>query len=444
MQRTFPSPVAVTADAWRLARYGGWAAPLAFAALPLYVHLPAHMVTQPGWSLAAIGTVLLAVRAADAALDPWLGRRIDRLGGGQGLRLLWIGLAGAALLGSGWSVLFLLRWPAGPQGAALLALALLLTSIGYSVAQIAHQAWGVALAGSDASRAGQAIEGAQARWVGAREAGALAGVIVASAVPAVAGWPLTVSLWWLLALLGALALGTLVGSQRPLTPAVASGVHAEASRAAAWPAAWTRPLLVQLVNGIAAAVPATLVLLVVRDVLGGGPALEATALLTYFGAATAAVPLAVRAVARWGAHASWACGMLLAALGFLPFVLMPTTPVFLAVCALTGAALTLETLAGQTVWISRLEAAGPGQRARGFGWWALVNKSTLALAAGLALPLVQALGYQASQPGQASGRASELLAVYVGLPVAFKLLAVAMLCWPQRWRARTLPGRVRP
>lgn len=432
MQRAFPSPIAVTGEAWRLARYGGWAAPLAFAALPLYVHLPAHMVTQPGWSLAAIGTVLLAVRAADAALDPWLGRRIDRLGRGQGLRLLWIGLGGAALLGSGWSALFLLRWPAGPQGAALLALALLLTSIGYSIAQIAHQAWGVALAGSHAIRAGQAIEGAQASWVGAREAGALAGVIVASAVPALAGWPLTVSIWWVLAALGALALATLAGSQRPLTPAAAAGTHATAMRSAAWPAAWTRPLLVQLVNGIAAAVPATLVLLVVRDVLGGGAALEAAALLTYFGAATVAVPLAVRAVARWGARASWACGMVLAALGFLPFALMPTTPMFLAVCALTGAALALETLAGQTLWISRLELGGSGQRARGFGWWALVNKSTLALAAGLALPLVQALGHQAGSMAQPSPPPAGLLAVYVGLPVLFKLLALAILCLPRK------------
>ena len=44
--------------------------PLAFAALPLYVHWPAHMAAQPGWNLAALGGLLLAVRVIDAALDP--------------------------------------------------------------------------------------------------------------------------------------------------------------------------------------------------------------------------------------------------------------------------------------------------------------------------------------------------------------------------------------
>lgn len=415
-------------------RYGAWAVPLAFAALPLYVHWPAHMAAQPGWNLAALGGLLLAVRVIDAALDPWIGQRLDRLGERGHDWLPRLGLGGAALMGAGWSALFLLDWPPGAAGWSLAALALLLTSLGYSVAQLAQQAWGVQLAQAE-SQAGpdHAAEAAQVRWVSARELGALAGVLVASLLPALAGWPATVALWWLLAGLAAWALLPLrsVASAPWSAPVRAAALVEARVPPHTLPRAWVGPLLVQLVSGIASAVPSALVLLVVGDVLGGGPSLQALALLLYFGSAAAALPLASRAVQRWGAARAWSLGMGAAALAFLPFGMAPTPAVFLLMCLLTGAALALETLAGQTLWIARLEAGGAAQRARGFGWWALVNKSTLALAAGLALPLAHALGYRAAQGDAAAHDPAALLAVYVGLPVAFKLAAAALWALPR-------------
>ena len=54
--------------------YGALGLPLAFVALPLYVVLPNHYAERFGVPLAALGGVLLAVRALDAVLDPWSGR----------------------------------------------------------------------------------------------------------------------------------------------------------------------------------------------------------------------------------------------------------------------------------------------------------------------------------------------------------------------------------
>ncbi len=54
------------------------ALPLAFVSLPLYVLLPNRYAAQMGVSLASIGALLLAVRALDAVLDPWLGQQCDR------------------------------------------------------------------------------------------------------------------------------------------------------------------------------------------------------------------------------------------------------------------------------------------------------------------------------------------------------------------------------
>ncbi|HCZ14255.1 MAG TPA: MFS transporter, partial [Candidatus Accumulibacter sp.] len=70
-----------------------------------------------------------------------------------------------------------------------------------------------------------------------------------------------------------------------------------------------------------------------------------------------------------------------------------------------------------------------GQAGACFGVWNLVAKLNLALAAGLALPLLSLLGYVPGGGG-AQGLAALTLA-YALLPLAFKALAGALL-W--RWR----------
>ncbi|MCK6390834.1 MAG: MFS transporter, partial [Azonexus sp.] len=62
-----------------------------------------------------------------------------------------------------------------------------------------------------------------------------------------------------------------------------------------------------------------------------------------------------------------------------------------------------------------------------FGLWNFVGKLNLALAAGLALPLVGLLGYA---PGGTSGLPA-LVFAYAILPLAFKAVAATLL-W--RWR----------
>jgi hypothetical protein len=61
------------------AAYGLLGLPLAFVALPVYVHLPNVYAQQYGVPLAALGAVLLLSRSIDAVVDPWLGRWGDRL-----------------------------------------------------------------------------------------------------------------------------------------------------------------------------------------------------------------------------------------------------------------------------------------------------------------------------------------------------------------------------
>ena len=59
--------------------YGLMAMPLAFAALPLYVHVPRFYAERGGIALSLLGALLLGTRLLDALVDPWLGGWADRL-----------------------------------------------------------------------------------------------------------------------------------------------------------------------------------------------------------------------------------------------------------------------------------------------------------------------------------------------------------------------------
>ena len=63
--------------------------PLAFVALPLYVHLPHLYASRYGMSLASLGAVLLLSRVFDALCDPLLGHWSDHLAVHSPQRLRW-------------------------------------------------------------------------------------------------------------------------------------------------------------------------------------------------------------------------------------------------------------------------------------------------------------------------------------------------------------------
>jgi Na+/melibiose symporter-like transporter len=92
----------------------------------------------------------------------------------------------------------------------------------------------------------------------------------------------------------------------------------------------------------------------------------------------------------------------------------------------TGIALGAE-LTCPSLLIGQLIAArGHQGQAEGqyFGYWSLLNKLALALAAGLSLPLLQAFGYT---PGSPSEPPLALPLTYAAIPCGLKLLALMIL-----------------
>lgn len=407
------------------------ALPLACFALPVYVHVPKLYAEEAGMSLALIGAVLLLARLLDAGLDPWLGQWSERHL--RRSRALWLSLP---LLMAGGLMLFM---PTAGAGATWLLCALILAYGGYALASINHQAWGAEYPENDSDRL---------RATGWREAATLVGVMAAAALPSVLAPSLADGVTRLfagcvVALLVSFWFATRnVPERRGAVPAAAETLTDEDAEPSVWQLwktpAVTRLFLVSLLNGIAAAVPATLVLFYVSDVLAA-EAYSGLFLLLYFIAGALAIPGWVRLAEQIGRVHAWQIGMALALAGFLlaPWLGAGDAGWFALVCLVSGAALGADLALPPALLAEHVARNGQGSIT--YGWWASLNKFNLALAAGLALPLAAALGYQ---PGDANSNVQALAWLYGGLPLCFKGAALLLL-YRQRTLIKTLEPGVR-
>lgn len=396
-------------------RYGLMGLPLAFVALPLYIYLPHHYAATLGVHLGALGALLLAARLADALIDPLLGRWTDRLyRRGYRAVLRWAALA-CGVLGVG---LYGLLFPAVRGTADLLVWAaafLVLTYTAYSFLGICHQSWGAMLGGDERMRS---------RIVAWREGFGLVGLVLASIIPVALGMSALVAIF-LIALVLAWWAWNL--APRPLVHAAAA---APSSLWLPFGRSGFRPLLaVFMVNGIASAMPATLMVFFVQDRIQAPASDQPLFLGSYFVAAALMLPLWLRGVARFGLAQTWLLGMALSVLVFIAAATLGAGDrlAFGLVCALSGAALGVDLAIPSAMLAGVIGSHQDRGHAEGayFGWWNFATKLNLALAAGLALPALDWLGYS---PGTRDLAALQTLTwAYCVLPCILKTLAASVL-----------------
>jgi glycoside/pentoside/hexuronide:cation symporter, GPH family len=306
--------------------YGLLGLPLAFAALPLYVHLPRFYTETTALPLATVGALLLGARLLDALLDPWLGWLADHVPRQRMLAL--------ALLPFGAGFMALFHPPAEATIGWLLA-CLALTYAGFSGASIAHQAWATDLAPDAAGRT---------RLAASREGFGLLGVVGAAAIPALLASNTSegvARLAWLLPplLLGSAALAftglPATGAAAPPATPFLNGLRTVLANPP-----FRQLLAVFVLNGIAAALPATLFLFFVADVLGREAA-SGPLLALYFVSGAASMPVWVRIAARWGRVAAWLTAMAVAIASFAcaGFLGAGDVAAFAIVCLASGLAL---------------------------------------------------------------------------------------------------------
>lgn len=398
-----------------LAGWSLFAALIAMAGLPIYIHAPKFYVDSYGLSLAALGGVLALLRLFDVVQDPVLGWLAEA---GRARRGLWVTLA-VGVMALSMIGLFAIAPPVAP----LLWFAITLSGLfsAFSFLTITFYAEGVAKAAALGPQG-------HVRLAGWREGGSLVGVCVAAVAPvALAGltgspFAAFAALFVILAVAATFAmrdqwLGQGGGFENPLA----------AFRPALSDPLARRLLLIALLNAAPVAVTSTLFLFFVESRLAA-PGMEGPLLLLFFLAAALSTPLWSRAAQSWGAKPVLLCGMALAIASFLWASTLGAgdTLAFAVICAASGAALGADMVLLPALFACRLGQLGQGGEAAAFGLWSFVSKLSLALAAATLLPALQAAGFT---PGQENAPSAlfVLSVLYALVPCALKVLAIALL-----------------
>jgi glycoside/pentoside/hexuronide:cation symporter, GPH family len=402
---------APTAAAAPLAAYSLFAAMLAAAGLPIYIHAPKVYSEQYGIGLGLLGAVLFGLRLFDLVQDPALGWVVARLGRWRGP----VVAGSAAVMALAMLGLFAVAPPIWPVVWFALTLALMFTA--YSFLNIAFYARGV-------ERARGMGAAGHLRLAGWREAGALLGVSLAAMAPS------------LLAPVSAAPYAIFAGAFILVTAAAVWAMRREwAGDAVPSPMGFgavlrdptaLRLLVLAAVNAAPLAVTATLFLFFVESRLGAA-AWEGPLLILFFLSAAAAAPFWAGAATRFGARPVLLTAMVLSIIAFICAYLLGTgdTAAFAAICVASGAMLGADTVILPALFARRMAAIAP-EAGQGFGLWSFASKFTLAFAAVILLPLLDASGFVS---GGANGEpALRMLSVlYALVPCALKLVAIALL-----------------
>ena len=402
----------------RLASWSLFAALIAAAGLPIYIHAPKFYVDSYGTSLAALGGVLALLRLVDVVQDPVLGWLAET---GRAQRGLWVAVA-AVVMALSMLGLFAVEPPVAP----LLWFAITLGGLfsAFSFLTICFYAQGV-------EKAATLGEGGHLRLAGWRETGSLVGVSVAAVAPvalgAVTGNPFAVFAGGFVGL-ALLAVVAMQGEWGAKTAPAAMGpaIFAMFRPVLADPVA-RRLLLLALVNAAPVAVTSTLFLFYVESRLAA-PGAEGPLLLLFFLSAAASVPVWSRVAARIGAKRALLSGMGLAVAAFLWATGLGAgdTLAFAVVCAASGAALGADLTLLPAIFARRLSRIGQGGEGAAFGLWSFVSKLSLALAAATLLPLLAVAGFVPGAENTAAALGA-LSLLYAALPCALKLLAIGLL-----------------
>ena len=390
--------------------YAVFAAMLAAAGLPIYIHAPKVYVDEFGVGLTALAGVLFALRLFDVVQDPVLGWLAQRLRGARALAVA----GGVTVLAASMFGLFAVTPPIAP----IWWFALMMTGLfsAFSFLTICMYAQGVAAA----PRLGAQGYLRLAAW---RETGALLGVCAAAVAPTVLDATGNPYGNFALGFAGLCVLALFLMRREwgaSLVPAN-SGFRIVLADPVA-----RRLLLVALMNAAPVAVSSTLFLFYVESVLLA-PGMEGPLLLLFFLAAAVSAPFWSRAAARFGPRAMLLAAMALAIAAFsLVLLLGPgDTVAFALVCLVSGAALGADFALLPALFARRMEQIAP-EAAAGFGLWAFVSKLTLAFAAVVLLPALDAAGFQSG--GENPQGALDLLTyLYALVPCVLKLGAMAVL-----------------
>lgn len=399
-------------DGLRLPSYSLFAALLAAAGLPIYIHAPKFYVDEFGVSLAALGAVLFGLRLLDVVQDPLLGRLAEKT---RDHRALAVALGCAVMAGA---MIALFAMP--PLLPPLLWFGLTLTFVfsAFSFLTINFYAQGVIKADAISGQGHLRL----ARW---RESGALAGVCVASVAPVALGAFMQQPFAGFAVGFAVLAVAAVIAMRSEWSTAGVAGSTGFGT-VLRDPLA-RRLLLIAMVNAAPVAVSSTLFLFFVESKLQA-PGFEGPLLLVFFLSAALAAPVWGALAERYGARNVLLIAMVLAIAAFgLTLTLGPGDwLLFAVICVASGATLGADLTLLPAIFAARMAQISPSA-SEGFGLWSFVSKLTLAFAAVSLLPMLESVGFQSGSADNPPEALALLTLLYAAVPCVLKLVAIALL-----------------
>ncbi|POP52145.1 MFS transporter [Zhongshania marina] len=389
---------------WRYFRYALPGLPLAALGLPFYIYAPLWLAEQGGYGYTLVGAIFFLARISDVASDLPVGAWVDNRGSH---RMLWLGswLLIAA------SAVALIALP-HPWPAAALALAIVLLMLGWTGLTVPWLALPVNLSRNNIDRL---------RYNSSREGMLLFGTLLAMLAPAILAPAMLPSALLVLLLLLFIAV-VLQGGQ-----AAAPASQSLSFKVLLGDARVRRLALPWFVNMLANAIPGTVLLLFMREVLNAEDAVP-LALLSYFLAGLIGVPFWYFLAKKLGDVRSWRIGLCSSAILFSFAALLGEGDVmwFIAISVGTGLALGADQAlpsAMQTGLAQELskEHNGAAIGARMFALWSMLSKAAMGLAVGVSFLWLGSQAEMSVPPVWA------ITAVYVVAPVVLKLLVFFML-----------------
>jgi len=406
-----------------LAAYGSLALPVAAGFIALQVIVPTFYAQALGLSLSAVGGILLVARLWDMVTDPVVGFLSDRTPTRFGRRKVWVAASAPLIAISVW----MLFNPGEQVSNSYLLVSAVAIYIAGTMALVPINAWGAELSSNYHQRS---------RVAGSRVVFGLGGTMLALLMIDNSSDAALQSSLTAIGILVLVALAVTVPAAMRWVPDNSTASPEGNDLRGAWrllltPSPFRRLLVAFLFNGVANAIPATLFLLFVTHVLEQ-PALAGPVLFLYFVCSAVSVPIWVRVARRFGKHQTW-CGAVTAACLFFagaPFLSAGDTAWYIAIVIGTGLMIGADLALPSAINGDLIEwdAHENGHRRPGlfFALWGTASKLAFALAVGMAFPLLDLIGFDATITNSAEDIRA-LAVLYGGPSILFKLAAVAMM-----------------
>ncbi len=407
---------------WQLLSFAAPALPLAVLTLPFYIFLPAFYAQTLG--LATVGGILLLARFFDMASDLAMGAISDitqKYG-----RKIWLAFGTPLCALAAWQIFVP---PATPTAAYLLLWSLLLYA-GWTIIAVPYSAMAAEWSADTHERT---------RIVAYREAATAIGTLLCLLLPVllvIEAQAQQMRLFGALVAVGVPCAMLLLLTQIHEKPAVIN--HSNTTKLQYWHllkhhSPFRQLLLAYLLNGLANGLPASLFSVFVVSWLGVSDlAQQGLMLVVYFLAGLGGIPLWQFLSKKYGKQRVWCSAMLLACAFFLLtplsnaealwvyWLMVVGTGLCLGADVILPASLQADVIAQDT------NRTGHSKAGLLMGAWSMATKLALALAVGIAFPLLDWAGLKTGTTAT-DLPAFMLISLYALLPTILKLCAVKLM-----------------